>query len=298
MLTRIDATQKDILDFYARPAALTSVGRHSQLVRDLPRDIAGLVRVVQGLALHRYMAAAYDVAVPDERGGEDHIRPVEQMLDRLLDIDARPLAAPRTPERRLVGVCRHFSQFLVSLLRAKGIPARSRCGFGSYFNPGSFEDHWVCEYWNAGEARWVLADPQFDEIWRERVRVEHDVLDVPRSRFLGAGEAWARCRSGEADPSKFGIFNLRGLWFIAGDVVRDVAALNKMEMLAWDVWGAMPRPGETLRDDQLAFFDRLAELTREPDAWFDELRRLYESDDRLRVPGTVFNALLNRPETL
>lgn len=298
MLTRIDAIHKDILDFYARPAALTSVGRHSTLIRDLPRDIAGLVRVVQGLALHRYMASAYDVAVPDERGGEGHIRPVEQMLDRLLDIDARPLAAPRTPDRRLVGVCRHFSQFLVSLLRAKGIPARSRCGFGSYFNPGSFEDHWVCEYWNAGEARWVLADPQFDEIWRAQLRVDHDVLDVPRGHFLVAGEAWARCRSGAADPSKFGIFDLRGLWFIACDVVRDVAALNKMEMLAWDVWGAMPRPGETLRDDQLAFFDRLAELTREPDAWFDELRRLYETDDRLRVPGTVFNALLNRPETL
>ena len=102
-----------------------------------------------------------------------------------------------------------------------------------------------------------------------------------------------RCRSGQADPSTSGIFkgDLRGLWFIAGGLVRDVAALNKVEMLAWDVWGGMPRPGEVLADDQLAFFDRLADLTRQTTASFDELRTLYEGDTRLRVPGTVFNAV-------
>jgi hypothetical protein len=67
-------------------------------------------------------------------------------------------------------------------------------------------------------------------------------------------------------------------------------------MLPWDVWGAQPRPNETLSDDQLAFFDRLASLTREPDASFDELRKLFEDDERLRVPATVFNSLLNRSE--
>jgi hypothetical protein len=65
-----------------------------------------------------------------------------------------------------------------------------------------------------------------------------------------------------------------------------------------DVWGAMPRPDEALQDDQLAFFDRLAAITRAPDASFDELRGLHEGDDRLRVPATVFNALLNRPEAV
>jgi hypothetical protein len=60
----------------------------------------------------------------------------------------------------------------------------------------------------------------------------------------------------------------------------------------------MPRPDEALQDDQLAFFDRLAAITRAPDASFDELRGLYEGDDRLRVPATVFNALLNRPEAV
>ncbi len=60
----------------------------------------------------------------------------------------------------------------------------------------------------------------------------------------------------------------------------------------------MPRPGETLQQDQLAFFDRLAALTRAPDASFKELRELYVDDERLRVPATVFNAVLERTEAV
>jgi hypothetical protein len=121
---------------------------------------------------------------------------------------------------------------------------------------------------------------------------------VPRDRFLIAGDAWVKCRTDEADPATFGIFDEGGLWFIAQNMIRDLAALNKVEMLPWDVWGAMTRPDEPLQDDRLALFDRIAALTRAPDAAFVELRRLYEGDDRLRVPAAVFNAVLNRPETI
>jgi hypothetical protein len=189
---------------------------------------------------------------------------------------------------------------LVAMLRAKGIPTRGRRGFAAYFNPGYFEDHVVCEYWNAADARWIRLEPQSDEVWRQMLTIDFDVLDVPPDRFVIAADAWVRCRAGDADQSNFGIFkgDLRGLWFIAGNLVHDVAALNKMEMLQWDVWGAMPPPNQPLQDDQLALFDQLAALTRAPDSSFAELRRLYDKDDRLHVPATVFNAVLNRPEAI
>jgi hypothetical protein len=189
--------------------------------------------------------------------------------------------------------------FLVGMLRANGVPARARWGFGSYFNPGFFEDHVLCEYWNFGEARWIRVDAQLDDVWREKLKDDFDPLDVPHDRFVTAGDAWAQCRADKADASKFGIFkgDLRGLWFVAGSLVRDLAAINKMEMLPWDVWGAMPRLDEPLQEDQLTLFDRLAALTREPDSSFAVLRGLGE-DDRLRVPATVFNAVLNRPEAI
>jgi len=69
-------------------------------------------------------------------------------------------------------------------------------------------------------------------------------------------------------------------------------------MLQWDVWGAMPRPGEAISDERLAFFDRIAALTRDPDGSFGELRGLYETDDAVRVPAAVFNAVLNRSESV
>jgi hypothetical protein len=124
-----------------------------------------------------------------------------------------------------------------------------------------------------------------------------DTLDLPRTEFLTASEAWRRCRSGEADAQQFGISfaALRGLWFVAGNLVRDMAALNKMEMAPWDVWGAQPGPEEKF---DLAFFDEVAALTRDPERTFAEVRRRYDADDHLRAPPTVFNALNRRPEAI
>ena len=279
--------------FYAEAAGMTAPGRHQAALEALPRDTAGLMRVVQGLALHQYLAFAYDHRVPEARLEESHFRAVPAMLDRVLTHDPASLSTTRPVEKRLVGVCHHHVMLLVAMLRAHGMPARARVGFGSYFNPGYFEGHWICEWWDEGAGRWKLADPQFDATCIGLMKVDHDVLDVPRDRFLIAAEAWMRCRRGEADPERFGIFqgNLRGLWFIAGDLVRDLACLNKQEMLPWDVWGVMPRPDAVLSRDELVLFDNLAALTADPDLSFDLLRRFYVGDDRVRVPEMLFNGV-------
>jgi Transglutaminase-like superfamily len=298
--TAAPGAREQLLDFYRRPGPMTSAGRYASVFDQLPDDVGALARVVQGLAIHEFAVEWYGVSVTEERRSESHIRPVEHMVERIFQLDDRPLTVARPPGKRLVGVCHHFIVLLVAMLRAKGIPARGRRGFGTYFNPGYFEDHVVCEYWNAIENRWALADPQFDEVWRRKLMIVHDVLDVPRDRFLIAGDAWAQCRAGTADPARFGIIkgDLRGRWFIADNLVHDVATLNKMELLQWDFWGAMPRPDQSLSDHELGFFDRLAGLTRAPDAAFEELRQLYQGDERLRVPATVYNALSNRPEEI
>jgi hypothetical protein len=280
---------------------MTSPGRHAASFRELPSEVGDLARIIQHLVVYDVVARDfYGFTVPRERQNEIHIRSVQEKLEAMLALDDRPLAVGRPVHKRLVGRCHHFMLLLVAMLRAQGIPARARCGFGSYFNPPFFEDHWICEYWNAAESRWMLADAQFDDVWRARLRIDHDVLNVPRDRFLVAGDAWAQCRAGAADPAAFGIefVGLRGLWYIAGNLVRDVAALNGMEMLPWDVWGAQPRPDEALDDDRLAFFDGIAALTREPDVSFDQMRAQYQGDERLTVPSRVFNALLNRSEAM
>jgi hypothetical protein len=62
-----------------------------------------------------------------------------------------------------------------------------------------------------------------------------------------------------------GLFGLR---FIAGTLVRDLAALNRVEMLPWDLWGAQPQPGEQLDPERLNFFDELARVTLDPTPTF------------------------------
>ena len=289
---------RETLDFYRVAEGMTLPGRHRPLIDELPDGVAALSRVAQGLFVHEYGAEAYGFEPPEPRKAESHIRPLAALLDRVLELDDQPLSIARPVEKRVIGVCHHPMLMLIGFLRAKGVPARGRCGQGAYFNPPFYEDHWLCEYWHADERRWVLADPQFDEVWRKKLRIAHDVLDVPRDQFLVAADAWTRCRDGRADPAKFGIFqgNLRGRWFLAGSLVRDLAALNKVEMLPWDVWGAVPEPNRQLGDDELAFFDRLAATLSSLDASFEELRALYRDDERLRVPGTVFNALRQRME--
>jgi hypothetical protein len=293
--------KRDDLEFYSQQGPMTEPGRYKALFDGLPKEPAGLAAAIQGLALYDVVASEfYGVDVPKARLAELHLRRVEQRIERLLELDLRPLEVARPPERRVLGRCYQFVLFMVSMLRAKGVPARARCGFGAYFNPPKFEDHWACEFWNAQEKRWVLADPQFDRFWLERFEIRHDEMDVPRTQFLTAAEAWRRCRAGEADPELFGIsfVDLFGLWFIAGNLVRDLAALNKVEMLPWDVWGAHPRLGERLEADRLDFFDEVARMTLVPDATFHELRRRYDGDERLRVPRTVFNGLLERSEVV
>ena len=69
-------------------------------------------------------------------------------------------------------------------------------------------------------------------------------------------------------------------------------------MLPWDVWGEGWEPGESPSAAQLQLFDEIAALTVDPDARFDELRVRYESDDALRMNGTVLNVLHGRQETV
>ena len=221
---------------YTRPGVMTSAGRFTALLEGLPRDVPALAAVGQGLLIHEHMARGY--------GSRCRGRPVQRAYAR----DSRPLDVGRPPEARLPGNCRHFTVLMTAMLRAHGTPARARCGFGGYFGSGTFEDHWVCEYWDAGEQRWRLVDAQIDAVQLGWFEIDFDLTDVPRDQFLIGGDAWERYRSGAADPGKFGLSLIgeTGDWWIAANLMRDAAALLNMELLPWDCWGAMPGPEDPI----------------------------------------------------
>jgi hypothetical protein len=288
-----DGASVDALVHFASPGALTELGVHVAFARALPAALPELCGVVQGLVLHPFMTGLYGLTPDLARNNvELELRGAGEMLAHALTLDARPLAQPRPSERRLRGNCRHFTLLLTAILRARGTPARARCGFAAYFEPRKFVDHWVCEVWDAWRGAWHLVDAQLDDVQRKAFRITFDPLDVPRDMFVVAGDAWQRIRSGRDDAQCFGILDLWGAWFVRGNLVRDVAAFAKRELLPWDCWGLMNEQGSVSGPPELALLDRLAALTLAGNDALGELLALQASESGLRVPGVVQSAFL------
>lgn len=274
-----------ILAYYAQPGVMTRTEKYLPLLRSLPGDIKSLVRILQGVMLHIFWAERYGVQLSEERKQEVQIRPVEPKLDRIFAIDPRPLTEARPPEQRLIGNCRDYSVLLAAMLQAHGVPARARCGFGTYFLPGHYEDHWMTEYWHAAEGRWVQVDGQLDALQQETLGITFDTLDMPPGQFVLGGQAWQMCRRGEANPDDFGIFDMYGWDFVKNNLLLDVRALNKVELLPWDVCGLATVPMTDLSPEQIALLDRAAELSLGGNETFAELRALHDENNGFDVPA-------------
>ncbi|MFD8717732.1 transglutaminase-like domain-containing protein [Streptomyces sp. NPDC059629] len=246
----------DMLD-YSRPGPLTRLTADQfRLLEGLPDDPVGICSVAQNLVIQPADAAA--AGVSEERFAEKNIRPVSELIAALTTLDPAPLCQTRAPGRRVVGTCRHFATIACALLRAKGIPSRARCGFGTCFMEGRGVDHWITEYWRADAGRWVRVDTE---------HLGHGYVDRPEdlapSEFLTGGEAWIRYRKGLVNPHMFGVAGVDYAWGpaeISGNAVRDLAALCKREMLPWDEWGLMTEAyeGRTGHDYDL-LMDAVAE---------------------------------------
>jgi hypothetical protein len=274
--------------YYAEPGPMTTLELSPLAAEGLPTDPLGLCRIARGVIVHEFLAASlYGVEIPPERADEVETRPASAIVDTIQRLDPRPLVEPRPPERRMFGNCRQFSTLTCALLRRAGIPARARCGFGTYFEERKYIDHWVVEYWDTARRDWRRVDSQLDQAQHEVLSIDFDATDVSRDKFLTGGEAWRLCRAGQADPDTFGILDFWGDWFVRGNVVRDLAALNKMELLPWDGWGLMLSANDLGADVADGLTDEVADTTVN-DKW-SEVRRLYEGNDLLRVPATVLS---------
>jgi hypothetical protein len=278
----------DFLAFYARPGRMTDPAQFSDLYSSLPKELPALCQTIQNLLVHIFWAERYGLHLSEGQKAEVSIRPVQQKLSRLLEIDSAPLNIPRPLEKRLVSNCRDFSTFLSSIFRNQKIPARARCGFGIYFLPNHFEDHWICEYWSAEQTRWITVDAQLDSIQRQALGISFDPLDLPSGQFLPGGEAWLLCRSGQADPDQFGIFEYHGWDFIRGNVIRDFLALNKVEILPWDFVEALNKSYDSLSQDELTWLDQISAWTLSVEDSFRDIRATYEETPALHIPVEWF----------
>ncbi|WP_155056551.1 transglutaminase-like domain-containing protein [Streptomyces blattellae] len=271
----------DVLN-YAQPGPFTTLDTTQlPLIDGLPRDPVGICTAVQSLVIQPADAMALGIA--EDRIAEKNIRPVSELITALTALDPAPLHQPRTPETRVVGTCRHFATIACAILRARGVASRARCGFGTYFQEGRGFDHWITEYWDDAQRRWVRVDTEH----LGRNLVDH-LDDLAPGEFLTGGEAWVQYRNGMIDPYTFGVVGTDHAWGpheISGNVVRDLASLCKQETLNWDEWGRMTAAyeGETGPD-----YDRLIDAVADACSKDDPqaLTLLFASED-LAVPQHI-----------
>ena len=276
---------EDWKKFYATQSIVTEPGKYKELYEGLPDDIPSLCKIIQGVVLHMHWAQAYGQNPSDERKTEVRIRQADKYLARILELCDAPLTEARPAEKKIIGTCRDYAALLTSILRHKGIPARLRVGFATYFTPGRYEDHYLCQYWNEAEARWIIVDAQLDELQRNALKISFDPCDVPEGLFLPGGKAWQMCREGKADPELFGIFNIKGMWFIGCDMIFDAMSLNKIESHPWDIWPMMPKYQQLeFSGEYLGVMDHIAEITGGLDPGFAEVRLLYQTEQKLQPP--------------
>ena len=179
-----------VLD-YTSPGPLTGVDAADSraLIEQLAAKPSDICRVVRDLVIQPSDAQALNL--PEDRFGENHIRPASVLLQRLISLDPAPLTAGREPDKRVIGTCRHFAVMSCAFLRYRGIAARVRCGFATYFQPGKGVDHWITEYRDDNDGRWIRIDSEI---------LGHNVLPHAHDLRLETSSVVARrgTRSGEA----------------------------------------------------------------------------------------------------
>jgi hypothetical protein len=279
--------------FYTTQTAMSGAGDLAKLLDPLAVDPTSVARIVSGLVVHPVALARMGISHPHIAARDAEARPVRELLQRILERDAAPLDVGRPVDHRIVGTCRHYALLATTLFRHHGIPSRLRVGFARYFVPGFHEDHWVCEYRH--ESGWRLLDAELGEpVVAETYGIDFPPTDVPRDRFLTAGDVWRGIRRREIDERTCGVSfvpAVRGAWFVAASIVRDLAALNGRELLPWDYWGLARelRPGTAVSPASAARLDHVADVLAGSEPDWPVLRALYEEGDDVRVPATVLS---------
>lgn len=275
------------VDFYSTQSLITDPGTYKNLFDNLPRNLPDLHQCIQNVYIHVWKVRKHN---PDWLKGRPHeyeSRTIAKSLALVMAHDDRPLTDDRPKSKKLIIDCRHFAVLLASMLRHQGIPARVRCGFATYLEKSHYQDHWITEYWN-GE-RWVLEDPDL---------LKHDMAS---ETFITGGKAWQLIRDKTMSDLQFGFSaHELGEWAVRFDLPRDLAALNKMEMLSGDSWGDMAKQTPLVTSKDRKLLDEAATWSLTPDSDFEGMRSFYESVDSLRVPETIhlYNYITNKHKTV
>lgn len=274
-----------ILNYYTQQGARTTVDEGT--FGGFPDDISTIISVIQGLLVHPGELKLHNIKISRTRVNDRNLKTLQESINHAQKLSHKSLLEQVPIEERVVNICRHFSMFMCSVLREKGIPARTRCGFATYFANGWFDDHWICEYWHKQQKRWVRVDAEVDDILALFYKIDRtkiNMCDLPKEAFFTTGVLWQLHRKGLVSGKLCG-FSLDskefGEWYIRGNLLRDFFALNKVEYTYQELSKLMQKDYQPTKKE-LLLLDKIANLTINADSNFSNLLKLYNKHTELR----------------
>ncbi len=286
---------RKIYQRYLETSVYTYVGKYKEFILSLPDDIPSIGMLVCDQITHPsmyftepspYLEDTYFgkfASYPKHRfKNEDELYiTAVSMIAGILHLDETGFTKNRDVTKRITVSCRHASVLFSAILKAKGIPCRSRAGFIDFGNTGdSYMEHWVNEYWDFNENRWVLVD--VDGYYEYEQRFGYSQFDLPRRKFVTASEAWIGLRKNTLNK-KLDVFSLNPLDGVCEYLFMDFHALMNNEIF-YSYQPLYLRGGiHTLSESELHDLDRLAELLSEPDKNMEQIENLWTTNDKFSV---------------
>lgn len=288
---------------YLETSIYTYVGIYKDFILSLPDDIHSIGMLVCGQITHpsmyftepsSYLEDTYYgkfSSYPKHRfKNEDELYiTAVSMIAGILRFDETGFTPNRDVTKRITVSCRQASVLFSAILKAKGIPCRSRAGFMDFGNTGdSYMEHWVNEYWDFHENRWVLAD--VDGYYEYEQRFGYSQFDLPRRKFVTAAEAWIGLRKNTL-TKKLDVFSPNSLEGVCEYLFMDFHALMNNEIF-YSYQPLYLRGGiHTLSESELHELDYLAELLLEPDKNMEQIEHLWTTNDK-------FSTLTNNTQNI
>ena len=209
------------------------------------------------------------------------------------------LSIGRKPDQKVLGACRDSALLLCSILRSRGIPARLRAGFNTYYNANFYLDGFCLQYFDFKLNRWRMVDPRTTKqtIRSYQLSINFNITDLSEQQFILAAKAWQLCRAGKANPNSFGFRHYSGLPYLQTKLIQDFLLLNKYELLIWDLWGMMLNHNA----DHYSLMDELSNFMIGYENDVNKIQDCYQKHKTLHVPEQVLVAnpfLPERWETL
>lgn len=265
----------EVLARYGEHSAASDPGEHHDSYAGLPGPGEELCRVIKHQLIHPFDLGNFEKELGRKWRFEDlEFGDVRSMLSALAERGGPELSLARAPQERLVVACWHHALLLTSILRHQGVPVRMRAGFARYIgrDSGLHVGHVLCEVWDERRGHWILIDP------------DREIVDVDRSEFEFASEAWAEFQDG-SDVSGYRSAHCEGAAAIVHLLTLDMRSVLREELPYWyapDVVEIASGGIGGLDSEQLELLDDVASYMKRVDASLHDLESLRSSSPALR----------------